>query len=187
MPETTPTLVAIWRELGEYLNTETEVGETETVSFPAHADPARKRPHEVVHFRVRFSNTAPDWSDMPRIVFTGLGLGVVPTHDRDARHRFSTREPDWAVRHSWVERPKRTLQSRTVVGASGGGIGGPKRWEDLTHDESEHGMALFPGESATLELTIPVDDIPDYEFHVQGSVSRRHFFHYDRSVSIKQA
>jgi len=184
MSEPIPAEVALWQQLGKYLKTETEVSEPETVSFPAHANPARKKPHEVVHFRVRFSNTAPDDPEWPKIVFTGLGLGVVPLPDPDARHRFSTREPDWAVHHSWVERPERRHESRTVVGASGGGIGGPKRWEDLTPDESEHGMALFPGESATLEVTIPVDDIPKYEFYVQGGVSRRHFFHYDRVVSI---
>jgi hypothetical protein len=45
-------------------------------------------------------------------------------------------------------------------------------------------MALFPGESATLEVAIPVDDIQKHEFRIMGSVSRRHFFHYDRIVRI---
>jgi hypothetical protein len=183
MSEPSSAEVVLWQQLGKYLKTEMEVSKPEIISYPAHANPARKSPHEVIHFKVRFSNTAPDRPDCPRVVLTGLGLGILCLHKPRASLSFHgpTDEPDWAAHGSWVERPEHNRQSYPVVGAS------RKRWDEVTADESAQGMALFPGESATLEVVIPVDDIQKHEFHIMGSVSRRHFFHYDRIVRIPPA
>jgi hypothetical protein len=189
MSEPMPAEVVLWQQMGKYLKTETEVSKPEVI--PCYPIPKRGRPTEVVHVKVRFSNMAPDEPDLPKIVFTGVGLGIVrlpDPHPGPKSRLSSTREPEsWWARFGWkVEQPASKQQSRTVLGASGGGGEDPGRWVDLTRDESAHGIALFPGDSATLELTIPVEDISKYEFHVQGSISRRHFFHYDQIVNIPQ-
>lgn len=176
MSELSPAEVVLWQKLGKHLKTETEVSKPEIISDGRY----RGRQTEVLHLKVRFSNTALDEPDFPKIVFTGVGLGIVSLHSR------SSTAPKWAKYGVKMEKSARTLQSRTIVGAVGSGFTEARRWEDLTDDESRGGIALFPGDSATLELTIPLDDIREYELHVEGSVSRRHFFHYDRIVRIPQ-
>jgi hypothetical protein len=177
MSEPIPAEVVLWRQLGKYLKTETEVSEPETISYPRRND----RPTEVIHLKVRFSNTAVDEADGPRTVFTGVGLGIVKLDS------MAPYPPKWTIQDVKIEKPNQRGQSHIVVGARPDGWSYQRQWADLTQDESEHGIALFPGESATLELTIPVRDIPKYELHIQGSVSRRHFFHYDRALRIMQA
>jgi hypothetical protein len=182
MPEPLPAEVVLWQQLGRHLKTEVEVSKPETVSDYRYS----KKQIEVIHFKVRFSNTAPDEPDWPKIVFTGVGLAMVPLSSRDA-HPFPRKWEKFDVK---IEKPDRRLQSHGIFGVQGTGFRGTTvaiPWEDLTTDESKHGIALFPGDSATLELTIPVDDISKYELHVEGGVSRRHFFHYDRIVRIPQA
>ena len=178
MSEPIPTEVVLWQQLGKHLKTEVEVSGPEAIQDLRYG---AIKLIEVIRLKVRFSNTAPDAPDLPRIVFTGVGLSIVPLPGPPENW---TSGLEWRSYNVKMEKPARRVQSRTAVG-----IFPPeaKPWEDLTADESAHGIALFPGDSATLELTIPVDDIRKSELHVQGSVSRRQFFHYDQIVKIPQA
>jgi hypothetical protein len=122
MSEAIAAEVVLWQHLGKYLKTEVEVGKPELVpEVRIHG-----RSTECIRLKVRFSNTAPDEPDMPKVVFTGVGTGIV------SPGRESTAPPTWAT-------------------------------------------------------ALVTEDIPKYEMHIQGSVSRRHFFHYDRVLAVLKA
>ncbi len=179
MSEPIPAEVALWQELGKYLKTETEISAPEAIQDPRYGAPKKV---EVVRLNVRFTNTAYCEPDLPWIVFTGVGLSIVeppPGQRRGAK---------WEKYDVKIETPQHTQPRRTDARHLRGGWGREgKEWEDLTPDESAHGIALFPGDSAAIELTIPKEDLRESDFRIHGSVSRRHFFHCDRALAIPQA
>jgi hypothetical protein len=169
MPEQLPSAVTLWQEFRKYLQYEIEIGKPEIASKGYYATQYARHPVEVVNLKVIFKNIAPEEPDWPRIVFIGLGIGV-----------SSTRRPYW-IRHAWKVKQPAHDDNHTIIGSYT-----YRRFFDLTDEEKSYGIALFPGDSATLEVLIPINDIHNYELCIEGSVSLRHFFHYQEKLDIVQ-
>ncbi len=122
---------------------------------------------------VEVRNDAPLRDDGGDVVFIGVGLRISDTRDR------SLNTPRWAC-NIQMNRPsdKPDLRKRYSLGAwipSGRGGGG---FPDATSDEQSFGEILFPGESVTFAMEIPPSEVPYTDIRVEGSVSRRHLFHF---------
>ena len=184
MSEQLPTAVTLWQELRKYLKVETEISKPKMVinCIPqTNHQYTKSEPHktqiEVVHIKVTFNNTAPCDLNWPRVVFTGVGLGI-------------TRLSEGVLeKPRWADYPALIIQKPYSGGVNGHPLFGATSYNgfpELTEDENNHGIALFPGDSATIELTIPTVDIPNYELYIEGSVSRRHLLHYQEKLEILQ-
>lgn len=50
-----------------------------------------------------------------------------------------------------------------------------------------HGEVLFPGESTCYEMDIPNDDLPYYQFRLEGNISYRHLFRHEVILPVAEA
>lgn len=186
MSEQLPAAVILWQEFRKYLKVETKTSEPEIVrnvipqtyhEYTSSIPPGL--PVEVVHIKITLSNTAPYQPNWPRIVFIGVGIWINPLTE-------DIPKIPWYADYSNLRIRKPSLDGRCshpplLVEPSSRGF------PELTEDEGRRGIALFPGHSATIELTMPTIDIPKYEFNIAGSVSKRHFFHYQEKLEIFQS
>ena len=169
MSEQFPAAVNLWQELRKYLKTELEISKPRTAASGYNAF----RKLKVVHLKVTFSNMAPEGPDWPRIVFTGVGIGIVPLD------KSFDKKPHWASIDAHMKQYGHR-KKYYITGSEGNN----KFFEELTEEERADGFFLFPGDSWTYELYVPVKDIPNYDFYVEASVSRRHLFHYQEKLTI---
>ena len=153
-------------KIHKYLQYEVEIGKPQVASRGYYAKQYGRHAAEVVNLKVIFKNTAPAELDWPRIVFIGVGIGVI-----------SSRKPYW-VRHAWRVKKPTHDDNHTIIGSYT-----YRLYYDLTDEEKGQGIALFPGDSATLEVLIPVSDVTNYELCIEGTVSQRHFFHYREKLN----
>lgn len=168
------TSVNLWQEFRKYLRIEWEISKPEIATKGRYAGSDGTKGIEVTHLKVTFINTASEDPGLPRIVFIGVGLGFVPiTYKGEDR-------PIWARIDVKIQQPDHWAGLRPRIAWPGES----KEFPETTGDEEKHGFILFPGELATIELTIPTSDITDYEFFVMGNVSQRHFFHYQEKLDI---
>ncbi len=162
--------VALWEDLQGYMVTKMELGAPEVVTD-------NNRQYEACKVIVTVSNTAPDDPDFPRIVFMGVGLSVADLKRGD---RGDNVLPKWAKQ---VQRPGTGAPPPQGVGPKylrlfGGGF------PEITSDENQHGDVLFPGQTVTYMVNVPTSDIPYFKFRVEGTVSRRHLFHYQHGLPM---
>ena len=139
---------------------------------------------------ISVSNTAPEGPDWPKIVFMGVGLSV--SYLGGAANNISlsqliSREvkPEETPRLEgplWQQddKFKELLQMRDhrVVGQD---------FPDITHDEGTHGKVLFPGQSVVFEMDVPSQIVPYLQFRVDGTISRRHLFHYEETIVMPES
>lgn len=183
MSEQIPASVSLWRELRKYLKVETITSETEIISnkipktnyeYTSSIPPGL--PVEVVHIKIAIYNTAPWEPNWPLIVFTGVGIWITPLTE-------DVPKIPWYAEFSNLLIKKPSLHGRCghpplLVEPSS------RSFQELTEEEGRQGIALFPGDLVTIELTMPTVDIPNYAFNVASSLSHRHFFHYQEKLTV---
>lgn len=147
------------RSLGNYLETKTEVSDQ----------------YEGHNTEITVSNTAPSDTDWPLVVFTGIGLAF-----KSGKYGNS------------VTRMKRVTNLKVdLSNAPQGGSSYPlqikqmeitqgENFPNVTSDERKHGFYLFRGQSIKYGMTLPVEQLSD--MCIQGTLSRRHLFHYTKEL-----
>ncbi len=169
-----------YRQLQSYLKTQMEIGGSESAQSGTGQQQATK-------VKITVSNTAPDSPDWPKIVFMGVGLSVAnfggywnisPPFPSRVSRPDETPElegPPW--QHDEKFKNLLAIRYRSIVGQD---------FPDATPDERTHGEALFPGQSVVYEMDVPSQEIPYLQFRVEGTVSRRHLFHYQETLVMPE-
>jgi hypothetical protein len=160
-------LDGLWADLQEYLQAELEIGEPEVM--PAEG---RNPEHETISARITATNTAPESDNWPKVVFVGVGVSITSFYGPSVRHPVITTDRS-GLQTSQDPRDGQRIYART----SG------ETFPEITSDETRFGDVLFPGQSITYEVKIPTQDMPYTEFHVEGTVSRRHLLHYEHTLT----
>ncbi|MEL7563112.1 helix-turn-helix transcriptional regulator [Dehalogenimonas sp. 4OHTPN] len=145
--------------------------------------------------KIQITNSAPEESKKPRVVFTGVGLSIAITgSDGASIYRPSSpkvrikRIPETFKDHtpSSVETPwqndskRRGLLNKTFTRTD------KVIFPDITPRESEYGEVLFPGQSLIYELDIDPMSLPYLEFKTEGTISRRYLFHYQDTFTMPE-
>lgn len=140
---------------------------------------------------VEINNTAPIEPAWPKIVFTGVGISLAETnaeqrsirHDkiRKRRSEVTANRDDKLVETPWQNDSKRQDLLKTHFNRLDSGD-----FPDITPDENSHGDALFPGQSVIYEIDITNELLPYLQFKVEGTVSRRHLFHYVETFTMPE-
>ena len=167
-------LEALLTNLRRCLESETSIGVPELMTFDRDSG-VRPPEQEGVEATVKIRNNAPVSWEGGEVVFTGVGLRIW-----DNRQRHSDR-----VR--WVSgiKPDRPSDRRDLrEGRYGRGtwVGGLEKFIAVTSNEESFGQVLFPGEVVVYKMRIPKADLAYTSIQVEGSVSRRHLFHFVQPV-----
>lgn len=157
------------RGLRRWLYTEMSVSRPEEMTF-ARAFAVSPLEQEGVELTVRVQNDAPMNSEGGDVVFIGVGLRV-----SDGREQHTDR-PSWLSTISKARPSDRSDLHRRYE--RGGWVGGREAFPAVTADERSFGEVLFPGECVVYEMRIPTAILPYTAIQVEGSVSRRHLFHF---------
>jgi transcriptional regulator with XRE-family HTH domain len=167
-------VLAFFGTLRNYLHTDIELIGTELAPI----------------IKVEIRNMAPDGPDWPKIVFTGVGLGLAHTGGDDQavlpgkiRTRTSRRpskndkrDREMIAQQEWEKRWE-TKYSRIDQ----------REFPDVTSDEGQQGEVLFPGQSIIYEIIdVTPEVLPFLQFRTEGTVSRRHLFHCDETFVMPQ-
>jgi hypothetical protein len=160
-------LDGLWTDLQGYFRTELDIGAPEVV--PA---TGRIREHESVSAKITVTNTAPESDNWPKIVFVGVGVSITSLYGPSVRH------PEITADRSGLQTSEGSRDGQRIYARSSG-----EAFPEITSDEKRFGDVLFPGQSITYEVKIPSQDIPYTEFHVEGTVSRRHLLHCEHKLT----
>ena len=156
----------LWRGLGKYLTAGMELGSPQIVF------PARGREYEAVNVRITVNNTAPTDPGLPRVVFIGVGLQA---NQSGLKGR---------LRKQMVPKaPSAPPQSRSRIHAVTDGEDAAQ----ITPSERRLGDVLLPGQSVVYEVDVPAKDVPYLELSLEGTVSRRHFLSYRKTLDMPLA
>ena len=129
---------------------------------------------------VTISNTSPQESNYPLVVFMGVGLRI---QFPNTSHRTMTRmrnENSLKVDLSNASQQNPFPQNGAI------NVDTPE-YPPLTSDEKQHGHVLFPGQSIKYELSITAKECPDVKelkLWAEGTISRRHLFHQSKEIVI---
>lgn len=166
-------VLSFYRALNSYLKTEIEINGSA-------AEPI---------VTVRVKNTAPDTS-FPRVVFTGVGLSLSHTgRDTGSRSRLVPKVTRVDVSDlpentntPWANDSKmKGLLESTFQRTDN------KSFPDLTPDEGQHGEVLRPGQAVQYEITISKEKLPYLRIKTEGTVSRRHLFHFEETFEMPES
>ncbi|MBI4336940.1 MAG: hypothetical protein HY683_03825 [Chloroflexi bacterium] len=146
-----------------WLCSETSISQPSVMKF------GRGKEQEAVVLTVQVRNSAPPSNDGAEIVFVGVGLRI-----SDAREPYNS-GPRW-VSDIKTSRPS-DQQARRKKYDQGTWVSG-RPFPAETSDEKSFGEVLFPRETVVYELRIPTADLPYASVQVEGSVSRRHLWHF---------
>jgi len=170
-----------YSQLQSYLKTQMEICSSESAQSGADKQPTNK-------VKIKVSNTAPDVLDRPKVVFMGVGLSVAGL---DNTRTISPRKviisevrpdetpelqgPPW--QHDAKFKELLQIRYHRIIGQD---------FPEATSDESTHGKVLFPGQSVIFEMDVPPQEIPNLQFRVDGTVSRRHLFHFQDKLVMPE-
>jgi hypothetical protein len=168
------------KTLQEYLTANTEFLPSEKPVMPDEP--------QYTKIKITVINSAPKDTSQ-KIVFTGVGLSiaklggelstVAPEQINFKLHKNDNTQANTSVTQS--ERSVQILQKINYVHMNG------TDFPDVTKDETRLGEYLFPGESMYYEMDVPNDDLPYYQFRLEGTVSYRHLFHHEVILPIAEA
>jgi transcriptional regulator with XRE-family HTH domain len=136
--------------------------------------------------RVKIKNTAPE-TGWPKVVFMGVSLEVANTGRGnqvllpDNLKTRITRESEKVTDNETVSTPWQADSKRQdllFVKYSKATVSGYPEFPDVTSDESKYGEVLFPGQSVIFEMDVSSNSLPYLQLKVEGTISRRHLFHY---------
>ena len=168
------------KTLQDYLTTNTE--------FLPPDKPVMPDEPQYTKVKITVVNSAPKDIDR-KIVFLGVGLSiaklggetsnVVPEQINFKLHKAEGTENSPKISQS--ERSVELLQKINYVHMNG--IDFP----DVTKEETRLGEVLLPGDSMYYEMDIPNDDLPYFQFRLEGTVSYRHLFHHEHVLPVAEA
>lgn len=130
---------------------------------------------------VTVNNTAPTEPKWPLIVFTRVNLmfkrgkygnGVIMQRKTHLKRDTTNANGSWPSLGSLIGESE----------ASGFASGNPL--PDITSDDRKSGITLFPGQSVTYEMSLPVEDLKD--FWVEGTISRQYLFHHAKELILSR-
>jgi hypothetical protein len=134
-------------------------------------------------FKIEIRNMAPEQPEWPKIVFTGVGLSLahtgqdpqalLPSRLKITMNRKPEEKAQAIAFTPWQHDSKLEGLLKIVYGRLD-----HKEFPDITSDERDHGEVLFPGQSLTYEINPTPEILPYLQFRVEGTISRRHLFHY---------
>lgn len=133
----------------------------------------REKEQEGVEIRVQVRNAAPSREDGGEVVFIGVGLRILDGRDRTGR-------PTWI---SGIRKTRPSDRQDIRQGTDRGTWVAGSEWpREATANEESFGEVLFPGESVIYQMQTPTTDLPYIRIKVEGTVSRRHLFHFIRTM-----
>ena len=154
-----------FQELRGYLKTQLQLIEPNPVN-------PEKGPQKAVKVVISVENIAPFLDNGPDIVFMGVGLSltylggdlhVVPKLTRQEKMDNITPQPE----------PVYT----NIAG---------KSFPKITPEEQALGEVLFPGQTVSYEMSIPVNYIPYIQFRTEGNVSYRYLNHSQTVIPMPE-
>jgi hypothetical protein len=167
--------MALIQGLWEFLDTDINIGEHETVtSNRGYRGLTVDR--DIVRIRIAVRNIATIWQTFPRVVFIGVGVTVT-----DLTKGSMSILPRWAreMRKTTSKPPMYEVQGAPHYMRMSG-----QEFVAITPEEERLGDVLFPGQSVVYELEVPVKDVPYVDFRVECTVSTRNLFHTRRVLPI---
>jgi hypothetical protein len=162
--------VELWQNLKQHLKSEITIGPPAPHDVMVDTISNRTVPYEANKIKITVSNVAPINPDYPSIVFTGIVLSVLYDGDQKRINKFG-----WMQNLKIARRNPRPKPSPNIV------ISG-QEFPSLTNDEQKFGDIIFPGQFVVYEMYIPVEETQHLKFHVEGRISRRHFFHVEQAL-----
>ena len=129
---------------------------------------------------ITVANTADEKADNEGgdIVFIGVGLRII-NHQYHGSNATEANQftKSHSLKTSEIEKNEHARNKYNL----GTWISGT-RFPPITPNEESFGTALFPGESIVYTMDFRSDLLSDYEIKVEGQLSRRHLFHFSKTV-----
>ena len=174
---------AMLQSLGSYLETSIERSSEVIEGRVSRGGERRTVQDEGHRIRVTVSNTAPAEPLWPSIVFTGIGLVAEFGHhpkssvrEREGQEILRKMKKGERLKVDTTQAPQLNPFRR-----EGAVRIDDKTFPHITDAEKRHGDCLFPGQSVVYELNVwskECPDINDIHVWVEGTLSRRHLFHF---------
>lgn len=145
-------------------------------------------PDELQYTKVKISvaNSAPVKSE-PRPVFIGIGLSIGKTGGEQSSidpEQICFKINRLVTKSENIARSSEDLQFLNKINYSRmNGLD----FVDVTPEEQSRGEVLYPGESICYEMDIPNNDLPYYQFRLEGSLSYRHLFYHEVVLPVAEA
>lgn len=133
--------------------------------------------------KITAKNTAPEISDLPSVVFTGVSLAI-GNSDISYGSRFSpkiTRSKDITSINTHFRLQDADYISLQQVNYQR--IFGTN-FENISTYERQQGEILFPGQWIVWEMEVSPTVLPYLQFRVDGALSRRHLFHNEYTLKV---
>lgn len=144
--------------------------------------PAMPDEPQFTRVKITVTNSAPVDS-LPKIVFVGIGLSIariggdsMSVNARTINFKIHRLDSPTAENDNL-----RFLQQTNYIRMNG------MEFPGITPDEQENGEVLLPGESIFFDMDIPNQDLPYYQFRLDGTVSYRHLYHHETFLPVAEA
>ena len=123
------------------------------------------------------TNTAPYTVGYPKVVFVGVGVGI------RKRRLDAPDTPKWARENIRKVRGK-SESSEAKAGVPEYRRADGQPFPEITSVEGHYGEPLFPGESVSWEMMVPVGELRSGTFRMEGNLSRRHLFRREQVLEV---
>ncbi len=126
--------------------------------------------YEAVTIKVKVTNTAPSREGWGEIVFVGVGLTLTCNGSDTLFQRLKSSLQPYPIRR-WA-----SLKERTLISA-GNISSGVEETADSSYNPDTFGRTtLFPGESTTYDIELPLASLPFVSVSVTGIISPGNLF-----------
>jgi transcriptional regulator with XRE-family HTH domain len=136
------------------------------------------------HYTVTITNTAPQTTEWPKVVFMGVGLSIAnfgaQSYNEIVKQLKGTIVDPEAKSQAIPTRKTGTIRQQFKRGD------GSSTFPDATPNERTFGHVLFPGQSAVYEFDVIPKDLPYIDLSVESTVSRRHLFHTSQEINTQK-
>ena len=132
--------------------------------------------------KVTITNTAPDNPEIPKIVFTGVGLSIatMSKNSPDLAHRLRpriTKIPKEQIKQTNLDEApwNNDTKRKDLLKISYYRLD-RKEFPEFTSAEREQGEMLFPGDLLIYEIDVSREQLPFLSLRTEGNVSRRYLY-----------
>ena len=187
---------AFVQNLYKYLNTRIEtsrgvvnVREERSGQLKPREERYRTVQYDCHDIRVTISNIAPTEPAYPLVVFTGVALVVkLKGNEEKAFKRWhDSHLPKVDLRKAPQHIEQAKQPPHNYFPSQGNRISEYDYFPIITGDEQRHGYFLFPSHSIVYETNVLLAEclyLSDIDISVEGTISRRHLFHFARDLTI---
>ena len=179
---------SLLQSLGDFLKTDIEVSRG-MIERKVESQEGWKPVHLEDHtIKVTVTNTAPTEPRWPVVVFTGIGLRIKYGKHGDTKLWLGNPGTSRYENHLKIDSTNAPQNGTAPFPRTGGLRIDDNPFPDMTSDERKHGHYLFPGQSIIYEIRLSLlkecPELNDMNIWVEGTVSRRHLFHYIKALAI---